>query len=249
MTLQLRQFGVCFTLMGVILLKGTETSAQRGDAAVAQKIAELSSRLERASANPKERDVASSEVREEVKNFVESSLKPADSQEAIQKRLRYVLQTQVPDFEFSDAPAIRVANLRNGRALVLTYSVVRPPHFDLPTITAFSAFGGQFRQSASLGNDFEGYTLFTHEIPSPSKDELWLLAGGKAFTFNGSKFRFRVYKFDGNDFETLLAPDDVFDASVQILPDGFSISHYVREQQSSVTDQYKALGTGLIKVR
>jgi hypothetical protein len=42
--------------------------------------------------------------------------------------------------------------------------------------------------------------MFTLDLPAPLHDELWLLAGGQAFTFNGAKFRFRVYSFDGLQF-------------------------------------------------
>jgi hypothetical protein len=249
MNFPLRIVSVCVALASGILLFDAKAILQQRDNTIAQKIAELSSRLEKASTTPQERDSVSAAIRNEVKEFVESSLSPSESSDGLQQRLRAVLQTQVPDFEYSDPPTIRVRNLRNGRSVVVAYSVVRPPHFDAPTITAFTESGGHFAQSASIESDFEGYTLFTKDLQSPSKDVLWLLAGGKAFTFNGSKFRFRLYTFDGNAFETAWAPEDMLDANLQVLPEGFSVSHYNREQRATVTEQYRTTVSGLIRVR
>jgi hypothetical protein len=78
---------------------------------------------------------------------------------------------------------------------------------------------------------------------------MWLLAGARAFTFNGSKSRFRVYRFDGERFETVWSPDDVLNATVQLSADGFVLTHYLREQQETVTEQYRAMLWGLLRVR
>ena len=222
--------------------------AQQADGVAAQRVANVSAKLERAE-NEGDRALLAASLRSEVRAFVESSLREQDSSDLLQKRLGAVLQSQDPDREGSDRPTVRVSNLRYGRSVVLAYSVVRPPHFDLPTITAFTAQDGGFRQSGSTGDDLEGYTLFTQLLPSPTKDVMWLLAGGRAFTFNGSKFRFRVYTFDGERFEEVWSPDDVFDAAVRLSTDGFSLTHYVRQHQTTVTEEYRAMPTGLVRVR
>lgn len=249
MTFLHRTLSVSLALTVALFLIGPGAVARQRDAAISQRIADLSSRLQKATTTSQERDDVAAAIRNEVRQFVESSLSPSTSSELLEQKLRSVLQTQVPDFEFSDPPTIRVSDVRYGRSVVVAYSVIRPPHFDSPTITGFSDTSGKFAQTASIGNDFEGHTLFTKVVPSASKDVLWLLAGGKAFTFNGSKFRFRLYAFDGARFETVWAPEDVLDATVQVLVDGFSITHYDREQRSSVIEQYRTTGNGFERVR
>ena len=243
-----RNIPMLLTLGLTGLCLGGIAIAQQTDDVAAQRVENVSARLDRAD-NEGDRALLAASLRSEVRAFVETSLREQDSSELIQKRLGAVLQSQDPDFEYSDRPTVRVANLRHGRSVVLAYSVVRPPHFDLPTITAFTAQGGGFRQSASTGDDLEGYTLFTQLLPSPTKDVMWLLAGGRAFTFNGSKFRFRVYTFDGERFEEMWSPEDVFDATVRLSADGFSLTHYIRQRETNVTEEYRAMPTGLVRVR
>jgi hypothetical protein len=86
-------------------------------------------------------------------------------------------------------------------------------------------------------------------VPSPVKAVLWLLAGGQAFTFNGSKWRFRLYTFDGVTLDKIWAPDDMLSATLEMLPDGFAITHLVRENRSDTTEQYRATANGLVRVR
>jgi hypothetical protein len=249
MTFQIRSVKTWIALTGAIMLLISQATAQPMQKDAAQRIAELSSRLKNDAANEEQRDKVAGAIRQEVRNFVESSLSPDQSSDVLRQRLKAVLQTQTPDFEFSDPPVVRVAELRNGRSVVVSYSIVRPPHFDLPTIAAFRESNGRFAYAGSIGNDFEGFSLFTHEVIAPTKDVLWLLAGGRAFTFNGSKFQFRLYSFNGNNFETIWAPEPMFDAALQLLPDGFSVSHDDREHNTTVVEQYRTTLSGLIRVR
>ena len=251
-----RTLFVILALSVTVLVKSAQPSAQQADTNTAIRIAALSDLLPqedvaalRTDDLEKERDKITSQIRAEVARFIESSVQPSETSEAAQKRLRFVLATQVPGFEYSDPPTARMANLRHGRALVVAYTVVRPPHFDSALISGFREDAGRFHLAATTGSDFDGYTMFTLDLPSPSRDLMWVLAGGREFTFNGSKFRFRLYSFDGDEFRTLWNPDDVFDATIRILPDGIALSHRVRERQETVTEQYQVTANGLFRVR
>jgi hypothetical protein len=239
---------VAFLIVVAVMCLAPQAIAQQHDALAERKIANLSKRLETAN-NERDRAALAADVRSELKAFVEHSLHESDAAQTIEQRLGHVLRTQHPDQEESDSPKARVVNLKYGRSVVLTYSVVRPPHFDLPTLTAFTEVGGDFRQVATTGDDLEGYTMFTHALPSPSKDVMWLLVGGKAFTFNGSRYRFRVYTFDGDRFETMWSPDDVYDATIHLSADGFSLTHTPRRQEPPVTERYRITLNGLTQVR
>ena len=196
-----------------------------------------------------EREKITSAIRAEVNNFVESSVQPSDKPAEIQARLRSVLAAHVPQLEYSDPPTARVADLRYGQSLVVAYTVVRPPHFDSTLIFGFREDAGRFRLVATAGADFDGYTMSTLELPSPYRGELWLLATGQAQTFNGARMRFRVYAFDGDGFRTSWSPDDVFGATVQITPQGFAITHSVREPPYKVTEEYTLTTNGPVRSR
>jgi len=226
---------------------GARAIAQQNDAVAERKIADLSRKLENAD-NERDRALLAKSVRSELKAFVEGSLRGSDNSATIQQRLRNVLRSQNAERYDSDPPTIREANLRYGRSVVVAYSVFRPPHFDLATITAFTDKGGDFREAATTGDDLEGYMMVTQLLPSPTKDVMWLLAGGKAFTFNGSRYRFRVYTFDGERFETIWSPEDVYNATIQLSVDGFSLTHH-KPQEDAVTEKYLATPNGLIQVR
>lgn len=196
-----------------------------------------------------DRERNTSAIRREVTNYIESVVQPSEPQAALQARLRSVLAAHVPAFEHSDLATARIADLRFGRSLVVTYTVVRPPHFDSALVFGFREEGERFRLTATAGADFDGYTMFTLEVPSPSPDVIWLLAGGQAQTFNGVRMRFRLYGFDGDEFSTVWSPEDVFDPTVRMMPRGFVITHLIREPPYSVTEEYMLTLNGLIRVR
>ena len=160
-----------------------------------------------------ERERLTSETRTAANNFIESSVRPSEEAEAIEARLRSVLAAHVP--ERDDLPTARTADLRLGRSLVVVYTVVRPPHFDSGLISGFKEDAGRFRLQATAGADFDGYTMSTLDVPSPFKDELWLLAKGRVPTSNAARTRFRLYGFDGEAFRTIWSPDDMLGAAVR----------------------------------
>ena len=238
-----------------MLAQNSASTTPQADEATATRIAVLTNVLLAQDGNTggveweRERERVTSEIRAEVTRFIESSVSPSETPETAEARLRSVLATHVPGSEYSDPPTVRMADLQYGRSLVSAYIIVRPLHFDSALISGFKEDAGRFRLVANTGRDFEGYTLFTHKVSSPIRNQLWLLAGGRAFTFNGSKFRFRLYSFDGSDFTTVWSPDDVFNAELKLLPDGFAVTHYLRGTHETVTEQYQATANGLVRIR
>ena len=196
-----------------------------------------------------ERERLTSETRTAVNNFIESSIRPSEEVEAIQARLRSVLAAHVPDRE--DLPTARTADLRFGRSLVVVYTVVRWPHFDSGLISGYKEDAGRFQLQATAGSDFDDYTMSTLEVPSPFKDELWLLAKGQRHTFNGRLIRFRLYGFDGEGFRTIWSPDDMLSATVRTTPEGFAITHEIRQPRSRymVTEEYTLTLNGVVRIR
>jgi hypothetical protein len=249
----IRLIRAVLAVTAVVIAYSANAAAQPALETASKRIAELSSEFENLQgATPREasrRDDLAKAIRSEVERFIQSSVRPIAGSDEVQSKLRSVLRAHVPGFDTSDPPKARVVDLRYGRSLVIAYSVVRPPHFDLPTITAFAQDGGEFRLAAKTGEDFEGHTLATIDVASPVPGVMWILASGRAFGFNGSKSRFRLYAFDGNTFETVWAKDDVFSATAKALPDGFELTHYVRELQSDVTEQYRSTPSGVVRVR
>jgi hypothetical protein len=140
---------VCAALAVGALLVDVRVAAQQRDRAVAAKIAALSARLHEEPEN-EERDELAAAIRQEVATFVESDLSPSDPSELLQQRLRTLLRSQVPDFDSSDPPNVRVGNLRHGRSVIVAYSIVRPPHHDAATLTAFTDRGGRFARPHQL---------------------------------------------------------------------------------------------------
>lgn len=195
------------------------------------------------------REKLTAAIRAEVTTFIESSLPASSNQETVQERLRSVLATQKPSLEHGELPKARIATLQYGRSLVVSYTVVRPPHHDSSLIFGFNEDGGGFRKVATTGEDFDGYTLFSFDIASPMNGELWLLVGGRAHTFNGSMYRHRVYSFNGESFRTVWSGDDVLDAAVQVLPNGFSITHYDRRTWTKVSEEYVLSPNGVVKLK
>ena len=231
------------------LMIGVKTKAEQRDGAVAQRVAALIARLQITTPYEAEGRNVADAIRKEIATLVESDFSPSESSELMHQRLTTALGNPLAASEFGDPPKIRAANLRHGRGLLVAYSIAWPPHHDAPAITAFSEAGGQFTQTASVGEHFNGYGLFTRDIASPVRGVLWVLAGGQAHTFTGAKFRFRLYTFDGATLDTIWAPDDMLSAKLEMLADGFAITHLVREDRSFSTEQYKATANGLVRVR
>ena len=233
----------------------TSQEAEQKDRNAAMRIARLATLLEpdnpaiNSDLGEEHREKVTAEIRAEVTSFVEASVPPSSNQESVEARLRLVLATQKPSVEHGELPRARVATLQYGRSLVLSYTVVRPPHHDSSLIYGFKEDGGAFRRVATTGEDFDGYTMFSFDVTSPLNGELWILVGGRAHTFNGSKYRYRVYSFNGAEFRTIWSLDDVSNATTQVLPNGFSITHIEDQTWRKVTEEYAISANGVFKVK
>jgi hypothetical protein len=165
----------------------------------------------------------------------------------LQERVRTLLADHRPNPDYGDLPFAQEADLRAGRSLVVAYTIVRPPHFNLATIRGYRADGDRFDLIATTGDDFENYSMFKVALPSPLPLELWLLAWGQAHTFNGTKIRFRVYAFDGALFRTIWAPEDMFSATINLTKTGFVIDHHERQPPYDIRDEYVLTADGVFK--
>src|SRR5436190_271546 len=117
------------------------------------------------------RDKLTNEVRTEVSKYIVALVPPSANQDSVQSKLRQLLATMKPDLEYGELPRARTGMLRYGRSLVTSYAVVRPPHFDSSLIFGFREDSGSYRAVATAGQDFDGYTMFTMDIPSPVDGE------------------------------------------------------------------------------
>jgi hypothetical protein len=188
------------------------------------------------------------EIHGVVDDFVRDAMSP-DGPESVEARIRTLLVNHRPDPEFGDLALAREANVAAGQALILAYTIVRPPHFDVGTIRGYGLRNGRFELVATTGDDFADYNMFKAALPSQRAGEFWLLVWGSEHTFNGRRDRFRVYAFDGTAFETIWAPEDMFETHVTLTRTGFSIAHHLREPPYELNDEYALTVDGVIKIR
>jgi len=188
-------------------------------------------------------------IRSEVDDFVRIGIDPDATTQRTEERLRAVLADHKPNPDYGDLPFARIADLRGGRSLLLAYTIVRPPHHDAATIRGYAFRDGRFELSTSADSDFVGYDLFTHEVTSPIPGEVWFLAWGQAEAFNGTLIRFRLYSFDGGALRIIWGPNDMFNASLRFVANGFVIDHEVRSPQgpNQVHDEYTLTPGGPVK--
>jgi hypothetical protein len=248
--------GMVLLLVAVMAMNG---SAQRPQAAdeydrdVAGRIAALSERLRFKEDDPEsahryiEFEPLTERIRREVDGYIHSALNATEGSQGIQARLRTVLAAHTPNPEYGDLPFARVIDIRGGRSLIVAYTIVRGFHNDSATIRGYRWDVDRFELVGTTDSDFDGYNMFKTELPSPRRDEFWLLAWGQAHTFNGKKVRFRVYAFDGQGFRTVWSPDDLFNATPHVTESGFTIDHEVRYLPYEIHDEYTLTQSGPIK--
>jgi hypothetical protein len=195
-----------------------------------------------------ELDELTNRLRGEVDDYIHTALNANEGSGLIQARLRTLLAEHRPNPEYGDPPLARVADLSVGRSLLVAYTIVRPPHHDSATVRGYRASLDRFELVATTGDaDFDGFNMFKAELPSPFKDELWLLTWGQAHTANGATVRFRVYAFDGQSFRTVWTPDDMFSATPRMTSSGFTIDHEVRNPPYEFHDEYVLTPDGPVK--
>lgn len=227
------------------------------DAAAAARVATLSARLHVRDDDPADKRRYYAEMREvtnnlrqEIDAYVTKSLLPAQGGASAGARLSAVLKSHRPNPEYGDPPFASVDDLRDGRSLVLAYTLVRPPHHDSATIRAYRATLNHFDLVATTGEaDFDGFGMFKRQMKSPIAGECWLVAWGQAHTYNGAKVRFRLYAFDGTSFRTIWAPDDMLSARITFAASGFTIDHEIKREPYQLHDEYVLSADGPLKVR
>jgi hypothetical protein len=194
------------------------------------------------------RDAATA-IRADVISFIETQVGLTDDAPAIEGRLRAALKDQERIDGDSDEATARVAPLRNGRSLVIAYTIPRPLHEDTAEVYGFRADGGRYRLAARTGlTDFDHYSLSTRQVPSPFPGVMYILAFGQAVMANGAFIKFRLYAFDGATFMTLWEPKDLEGAKVSVTPRGFDITHIDRTLAGYVTDRYETTLNGVVKI-
>jgi len=186
-------------------------------------------------------------VQTEVDKHIQRSVAFAEGSQHIQARLRTMLSDHVPNPEFGDLPFAQAADLRAGQSLVVAYTIVRGPHFDVGTIRGYRWDVNRFELVGTAGAEFEEFNMFKAALRSPVPGELWLLVWGQAHTFNGRKVRVRVYAFDGQNFRSVWSPEDLFDASVHLTTSGFEIDHTPPSTAEEVHDEYSLSVSGPVK--
>jgi hypothetical protein len=186
-------------------------------------------------------------LQREVDRYIQGAVSAGDDSERVQARLRSLLAAHKPYPESGDLAFARTGNLRSGPALLVAYTIVRPPHLDSATIRGYRTAPDGLELVATEGSDFDGYGMFKKQLPSPVPGEIWLFAWGRAHTFNGTRIRFRLYAFDGEHFRTLWSPDDMFNATVSFGDSGFAIDHYVPKAPFDLHDEYVLSPDGPVK--
>jgi hypothetical protein len=174
------------------------------------------------------RDGVTDSIRKTVDSFI-AELNDAKEQD-IQMRLNKLFERDRSGFPRDIGSSfVKVIDQREGRTLIVSYVVLRGSQDPLPTISAYRLVNGKYHKVASTGEDFESFGLHMVELPSLAPNETWMLARGRAFSFNGSKTRFRAIAFDGQSFRTMWSPEDMLNANFKMTAEGFSIEH--RDQQ------------------
>ena len=186
-------------------------------------------------------------LRRVVDSYIHAAVSTTEDSERVQTRLRTLLTAHRPQPDFGDLAFARAGNLRGGQALLVAYTIVRPPHHDSATIRGYRAASDGFELVATAGGEFDGYGMFEKQLQAQVPGEIWLFAWGRAHTFNGTKIRFRLYAFDGEHFRTLWSPEDMFNATVSFRDSGFAIDHHVSTAPFDLHDEYLLTPDGPVK--
>lgn len=155
-------------------------------------------------------------------------------------------------------PFVWIGESKSGKAAVIGFLLFRggadgdPVH----TLAGYRNAGGRLQRVASAGTEMKDFTFFVREVPSPVPGEVYLLVWGKRLLFNGTLIRFRLYSFDGDNFQVLWEPEEMLDATVSFGQNGFAIEHTNPERRLRINpnapwkirDEYITLPTGVQKI-
>jgi len=203
------------------------------------------------------RDSVTSGTQWEIHSYVSKLDSGHATAQEIRDHLDRIFSEDKRNFSKAIGPSLAlVEDLPVGRLLVTGYVFVRGLHEPVSTIAGYRSINGRFQLVASTGADFDGHGLFTAQLPSQVPGEVWILAWGPAFTFNGTKIRMRMIAFDGTQFRDLWTPDDMLNAKVSISAQGaITIEHrdperyYIRRQPPfTLRDEYILRPTGPIRI-
>lgn len=207
------------------------------------------------------RDSITAQIDTSIDEYVAQKIDPSRTDSnAIGADLGELLGAQTYAPEYSGPPYAHIAELANGRSLVVGYMLVRggeAVNDSAVSIRGYRAHEGSLTLEDVTGRDLYGYGLFTHELVSPIPGELWLLAWGPLSGYNENRTRLRVYAFDGNKFRTVWSPPDALNVTVNFTSSGFSVNHldeyryrtvlqppyYVRDDYISVPDGVRQIST------
>jgi hypothetical protein len=196
------------------------------------------------------RDSATLRIQSEIDAYIRMAFDPAQaSSQTLERNIRAALADHKPNEAYGDLALARVGNLTRGRSLVVAYTIVKPPHHDLPTIRGYRAAEGRFELVAMARPDFTTFNMFKTEIRSPIDGEIWLLAWGQEHTANGRYIRLRLFAFDGARFRTMWSPDILFNADVKVVDQGFVIEHIPFRKGYKTRDEYALTPAGPVLTR
>jgi len=222
-----------------------------------ERVASLTRQLDwrRAATSEEERSVwngITDRIHEEINAYIRVLDAHLVKDEDLQDQLRDILAPHASyDPELIGPPLARIADGPKGRALVITYVLMRGLHDSTVTVRGYRSVDGRFQPVASTGSDFDRFGLFAANLPAPLPGEIWILAHGRAITFNGTLIRVRAYAFDGERFRTLWGPEDMLNANVRMTANGFTIVRANEQPQKlpyRLQDEYVLTLDGPIRV-
>lgn len=180
------------------------------------------------------RDVLTAQVHAEIDSLVASHASTIVQANAIEAQIRGALSVQPYNREYNSPPFSRASTLRAGPSVLAGYTLTRDGHETTMSLRGYRMVSGRLTLTATTGADFDGYGFFITELASPVSGEMWVLVWGQHLTFNGSRVRLRIYSYDGEQFQTRWAPEDLLDAHIRVTPDGFSVDHLDVERYYSI---------------
>jgi hypothetical protein len=194
------------------------------------------------------------QLQTQIDRFIQSAVKPEDTANIVTTRLERLLHLHRSDPAYSSPPLARVANLSAGRALLVAYTIARPPHFEAGTIRGYRSGLNGYELIATTGKEFgevDGFNMKTREMPSPLTGEIWLLAYGQQHTANGDVELFRLYAFDGQQFRTVWSPDVMYSPEISFNGSAFTIEHLMRDrtQKYMLHDEFLITTNGVINTQ
>jgi len=234
-----------FPLLGFVAFGQIGGSTEQASRALAAaRVADLSARLHFADQAGAERyhairDSVTAEINANIDRYIGEAVEPIRANpKAVVDDIKYVLRGSAVDSEYSGPPVALVKTLAGNPVLLVGYVLVRGGDAVNDSYTSLRAYrveNGRFQLTATTGSDFNGYGMFVEEVQSPVANEVWMIAWGPLFGFNGTRDRLRIYAYNGDGFRTVWEPQDSLNASVHVTANGFSVDHL--DEQRYYVDQ------------